>query len=49
VALVYTLSGASLILSVLTREHYWLSYAFLCLAIPGPFAALAPFWGMALT
>jgi MFS family permease len=46
VALVYTLSGASLILSVLTREHYWLSYAFLCLAIPGPFAALAPFWAI---
>jgi len=46
VALVYTLSGASLILSVLTREHFWLSYAFMCLAIPGPFAALAPFWAI---
>jgi nitrate/nitrite transporter NarK len=46
VALVYTLSGASLILSVLTREHYWLSYGFMCLAIPGPFAALAPFWAI---
>jgi ACS family tartrate transporter-like MFS transporter len=46
VAIVYTLSGASLILSVLTREHFWLSYAFMCLAIPGPFAALAPFWAI---
>ncbi len=46
VAFVYTLSGASLILSVLTREHFWLSYAFMCLAIPGPFAALAPFWAI---
>jgi nitrate/nitrite transporter NarK len=33
-------------LSVLTREHFWLSYAFMCLAIPGPFAALAPFWAI---
>jgi MFS family permease len=46
VAFVYTLSGVSLILSVLTREHFWLSYAFMCLAIPGPFAALAPFWAI---
>ena len=46
VAAVYALSGTSLILSVLTREHFWLSYAFLCLAIPGPFAALAPFWAI---
>jgi MFS family permease len=46
VAFVYTLSGASLIVSVLTREHFWLSYAFLCLAIPGPYAALAPFWAI---
>jgi MFS family permease len=45
-ALVYTLSGVSLILSVLTREYFWLSYAFMCLAIPGPFAALAPFWAI---
>ncbi|HEV2455125.1 MAG TPA: MFS transporter, partial [Verrucomicrobiae bacterium] len=36
----------SLIASVLTRDHFWLSYAFLCLAIPGPFAALAPFWAI---
>jgi MFS family permease len=46
VALVYTLSGASLIASVLVREHFWVSYAFMCLAIPGPFAALAPFWAI---
>src|ERR1019366_9069482 len=46
VALVYTLSGVSLILSVLTKNHFWLSYAFMCLAIPGPFAALAPFWAI---
>jgi MFS family permease len=46
VALVYTMSGTSLILSVLTRDHFWLSYAFMCLAIPGPFAALAPFWAI---
>ncbi len=46
VALVYTVSGVSLILSVLLKDHFWLSYAFLCLAIPGPFAALAPFWAI---
>jgi sugar phosphate permease len=46
VALVYILSGTSLILSVLTRQHFWVSYGFLCLAIPGPFAALAPFWAI---
>jgi len=46
VALVYTISGASLIASVLLEDHFWLSYTFLCLAIPGPFAALAPFWAI---
>ncbi len=46
VALVYTLSGVSLILSVLLMNHFWVSYGFLCLAIPGPFAALAPFWAI---
>ena len=46
VAVVYALSGLALIFSVLTREHFWLSYGFLCLAIPGPFAALAPFWAI---
>jgi MFS family permease len=47
VAAVYILSGVSLILSVMLRENFWLSYALLCLAIPGPFAALAPFWAIA--
>ncbi len=47
VALVYGISGASLIASVLVKDHsFWLSYAFLCLAIPGPFAGLAPFWAI---
>ena len=46
VAAVYILSGTSLILSVLLRQHFWVSYGFLCLAIPGPFAALAPFWAI---
>lgn len=46
VALVYTLSGSCLVLSVLTRSHFWMSYGFMCLAIPGPYAALAPFWAI---
>ncbi|MGH7990750.1 MAG: MFS transporter [Limisphaerales bacterium] len=46
VALVYTISGISLIASVLLQQHFWFSYAFMCLAIPGPFAALAPFWAI---
>jgi len=46
VALVYGLSGVSLILSVGLQEHFWLSYALMCLAIPGPFAALGPFWSI---
>ena len=46
VAFIYTVSGVCLIASVLTRDHFWLSYALLCLAIPGPFAALAPFWAI---
>jgi len=44
VAAVYFLSGSSLILSVCLKGHFWLSYALMCLAIPGPFAAQAPFW-----
>ena len=47
VGVVYGLSGASLILSVLCRQNFWVSYAFLCLAIPGPFAAMGPFWTIA--
>jgi len=46
VAAVYFMSGTSLILSVAFREHFWVSYAFMCLAIPGPFAAMAPFWAI---
>jgi len=45
-AAVYLISGVSLIGSVLTRENFWLSYALMCLAIPGPFAAMAPFWSI---
>jgi len=47
-ALSYGLSGLCLILSVvLSRYSFWLSFAFLCFAIPGPFAGLAPFWANA--
>lgn len=46
VAAVYILSGVSLILSVAFRGHFWLSYGLMCLAIPGPFAAMAPFWAI---
>ena len=46
VALAYSLSGISLILSVGLREHFWVSYAFMCLAIPGPFVAMGPFWSI---
>ncbi len=46
IAAVYFMSGTSLILSVLLSDHFWLSYAFMCLAIPGPFAGMAPFWAI---
>jgi len=46
VALVYLLSGISLILSVGLREHFWVAYGLMCLAIPGPFAAMGPFWSI---
>jgi sugar phosphate permease len=46
VAAMYFISGTSLILSVAARDHFWVSYAFMCLAIPGPFAAMAPFWAI---
>jgi MFS family permease len=46
VAAVYILSGVSLILSVLLQSHFWISYGLMCLAIPGPFAAMAPFWSI---
>ena len=45
VAIAYGISGACLIASVLVSKYsFWLSFAFLCFAIPGPFASLAPFW-----
>src|SRR5437764_7279090 len=40
------MSGISLIASVALQNHFWVSYAFMCLAIPGPFAAMAPFWAI---
>ncbi len=46
VAAVYTMSGICLIASVLLSQHFWLSYALMCFAIPGPFAAMAPFWAI---
>ena len=47
VAFVYGMSGACLIASVLLNSYsFWGSYALLCLAIPGPFAGLAPFWAI---
>ena len=47
VAAVYTLSGVCLIASVLAAKHsFWLSFFFLCFAIPGPFAGLAPFFAI---
>ncbi|MGA3265653.1 MAG: MFS transporter [Verrucomicrobiota bacterium] len=46
-AFVYAMSGVALIAAVLLREKYfWLSYVCLCLAIPGPFAGLAPFFAI---
>jgi MFS family permease len=47
VAFVYALSGVCLIASVLaSRYSFWLSFGFLCFAIQGPFAGLAPFWAI---
>jgi len=44
VAMAYSVAGLCLICSVLTSRHsFWLSYAFLCFAVQGPFAGLAPF------
>jgi MFS family permease len=46
VALTYVVSGLSLIFSVSLCHHFWMSYGFLCLSIPGPSVALAPFWAI---
>ena len=44
-AIAYGVSGICLIASVeVSKYSFWLSFVFLCFAIPGPFAALAPFW-----
>jgi len=43
----YLMSGVSLILSVVLAKYFWISYGFMCLAIPGPFAAMGPFWTIA--
>lgn len=46
-AAAYAISGVCLIASVLLKPvNFWLSYALLCFAIPGPFAAMAPFWAI---
>jgi len=48
VAAPYFISGACLICSVLIKPYsFWTSYALLCLAVPGPFTSLAPFWAIA--
>jgi MFS family permease len=47
VAGVYAVSGVCLIASVLAAGHsFWLSFFFLCFAIQGPFAGLAPFFAI---
>jgi nitrate/nitrite transporter NarK len=38
--------GSSLVVSMLLKNHFWASYVFLCLSIPGPSAALAPLWAI---
>jgi MFS family permease len=45
-AAVYLFCGTSLVVSMLLKDHFWPSYIFLCLAIPGPSAALAPLWAI---
>jgi MFS family permease len=45
-AVVYLLCGISLMLSVLLSGRFWVSYTLLCLAIPGPFVAMGPFWAI---
>jgi MFS family permease len=45
-AAVYLFCGSSLVVSMLLKNHFWASYVFLCLSIPGPSAALAPLWAI---
>jgi nitrate/nitrite transporter NarK len=35
-----------LIASVLLKGHFWIYYVFLCFAIQGTFAAIAPLWAI---
>jgi LPXTG-motif cell wall-anchored protein len=44
VAVAFAIGGLSLIASVLTRDYFWVSFGFLCLAIAGPFAGIPLFW-----
>jgi MFS family permease len=46
IGLPYLASGILLILSVVFSAHFWVSYVLLCLAIPGPFAAMPVFWAV---
>jgi nitrate/nitrite transporter NarK len=43
----YLVSGLALIVCVSLRGHFWWSYGFLCLSVPGPSVALAPLWTIA--
>jgi MFS family permease len=47
VGVAYATSGVCLLGSVVAARHsFWLSFAFLCLAIQGPFSGQAPFWAI---
>jgi len=46
VAIALGLGGACLVLSVMEHGHFWTAYALMCLAIPGPFAAIGPFFAV---
>ncbi|HTB62132.1 MAG TPA: MFS transporter [Opitutales bacterium] len=45
-AIAYFIGGLGLILSVVYRNHFWLSYVFLCSAVPAPFVGMCPFWAL---
>jgi MFS family permease len=46
VAVVYFISGATLILGVNLHRYFWPSYALIAIAITGPFAAMGPLWSI---
>jgi MFS family permease len=47
VALAFAIGGACLVASVLARPYsFWLSYLFLCFAVPAPFVVMPPFWAI---